>query len=346
MRSSITNGSILIGALLAVSLSANAEIQQDKQLKPEQISATQVEDTPMQPNQLAYRAQDKRLSAQERAIALKALSHYPSQNALVAVARALQESDPMIRQAAVMGAEPYSIEHRWRMVAPLLKDVDASVRIAAATNLVRDYSNISDEQKQQLEAPVSEVISHLKPKSDEESRLLLADVYRWHNEWANAETLYLDILDGNRLNHVAWLSLADNYRAQNLDVKAIETLDRAIKLMPENAAFHYSKSLALVRLNKRDIAAGEIEKAANMAQNNSYYWYLNGVLQEKLNIDKSTKSFEKAYMISGAPEQLYAVCDIYVRYDNPKSEDCLSELGKVAPDYVVEQLKAQIATDS
>ncbi|GAL32175.1 TPR repeat protein [Vibrio maritimus] len=46
-------------------------------------------------------------------------------------------------------------------------------------------------------------------------------------------------------------------------------------------------------------------------------------------------------MISGAPEQLYAVCDMYVRHNNAKTEACLGELGKVAPPYVIEQLKAK-----
>ncbi|MGF1755133.1 hypothetical protein L4C33_16240, partial [Vibrio makurazakiensis] len=107
----------------------------------------------------------------------------------------------------------------------------------------------------------------------------------------------------------------------------------------DNSALHYSKSLTLVRLNEKKQAAQEIEMAANLAKNNSYYWYLNGVLQEHFDIDKSTDAFEKAYMISGAPEQLYAVCDIYVRYGNSNADECLAELSKVAPEYIIEQLK-------
>ena len=140
-------------------------------------------------------------------------------------------------------------------------------------------------------------------------------------------------------NPQIWLSLADNYRAQQRDADAVKTLDSAIKLHPDNASLHYSKALTLVRLDEKKNAATEIEKAANMAKDNSYYWYLNGVLQEEYNLDKSVKSFEQAYLISGAPEQLYAVCDIYVRYDNPKTDECLGELEKVAPSYVIDQLK-------
>ncbi len=96
-----------------------------------------------------------------------------------------------------------------------------------------------------------------------------------------------------------------------------------------------------MRLDEKRLAAGEIDVAANLAKNNSYYWYLNGVLQEQFDIDKSTGSFEQAYLISGAPEPLYAVCDIYVRYSHTNADDCLEELSNVAPKYVIDQLKAK-----
>ncbi|MCV5215461.1 tetratricopeptide repeat protein, partial [Escherichia coli] len=90
-------------------------------------------------------------------------------------------------------------------------------------------------------------------------------------------------------NPDVWLNLADNYRAQQREQEAIDTLDKAIERLPDNAALHYSKSLTLVRLNDKEQAANEIEKAANMAKNNSYFWYLNGVLQEEFSVDKAVK---------------------------------------------------------
>ena len=96
-----------------------------------------------------------------------------------------------------------------------------------------------------------------------------------------------------------------------------------------------------MRLDDKKKAADAIQIAAELEPKNSYYWYLNGVLQETFDIDKSTQSFEQAYLISGAPEQLYAVCDIYTRYSHPKTDECLSELEKVAPPYVIQQLKEQ-----
>jgi len=296
-------------------------------------------DTQTRIQQLSYMAQDQNQSIENRTGALQELASYPSQNALVAVARGLKDQNPEVREASVIGSAPYQLEHRWALVSPLLKDSDPMVRHTATSNLVREYNTLDSEQKAQIEQPVAELITFLESQESEKFQLLFADVLRWHNEWDKSETVYLELIKTHPKEPQVWLSYADNFRAQNKDQQAVEVLDRGLKSVPDNAAMHYSKSLTLVRLEDKAAAAKEIEVAAELAKDNSYYWYLNGVLQEELDIDKSTRSFEKAYLISGSPEQLYAVCDIYVRYGNDKTDDCLSELGKVAPDYVIEQLK-------
>ncbi|NOH71247.1 tetratricopeptide repeat protein [Vibrio pectenicida] len=288
---------------------------------------------------LSYRAQNVKQPKELRIEALRELANYPSQNALVAVVRSLQDYEPTIREAAIVGAAPYAIEYRWRMLEPLLTDRETKVRITAATDLVRDFANLKLKQQQRLEKPVAELITYLQAEQDQNSQLLLADVYRWHHEWGQADKIYQMLAVRQPDNPEVWLSLADNYRAQEQDSLAIQTLNNAIKLNPDNAALHYSKSLALVRLDDKKTAAIEIEQAAKIAEDNSYFWYLNGVLQEDYDLKKSVKSFEQAYLISGAPEQLYAVCDIYARYENPKTDQCLSELEKVAPQTVINGLK-------
>lgn len=97
-----------------------------------------------------------------------------------------------------------------------------------------------------------------------------------------------------------------------------------------------------MRLGQKEQASKEIKSAATLAKDNSYYWYLNGVLQEEFDVTASTASFEKAYLISGAPEQLYAVCDIYARYGNPKAQQCIDELSQYAPEYVIKELTSKI----
>ncbi len=335
------NKSLAIAALL-ISTSAMAanSVQQTVDAPVQNINQVlEMTDTQARIQQLSYMAQDQNQSIENRTAALQELASYPSQNALVAVARGLKDQNPEVREASIIGASPYQLEHRWALISPLLSDSDPMVRHSATSNLVLDYNTLGKDQKAQIEPSVVELITFLESQESEKLQLLLADVLRWYNEWDKAETVYLELINTQQKDPQVWLSYADNFRAQNKDQQAIEVLDRGLKNVPDNAALHYSKSLALVRLQDKNAAAKEIEVAAKLAKDNSYYWYLNGVLQEELDIDKSTKSFEKAYLISGSPEQLYAVCDIYVRYGNEKTDGCLSELGKVAPDYVIEQLK-------
>ncbi|MEZ8378101.1 hypothetical protein AB6C93_02720 [Vibrio splendidus] len=327
-------------ALISTSAMAANSVQQTVDAPAKNINQVlEMTDTQTRIQQLSYMSQDQNQSVENRTGALKELASYPSQNALVAVARGLKDQNPEVREASIIGSSPYQLEHRWALVSPLLSDTDSMVRHSATSNLVRDYNTLDKEQKAQIEQPVAELITFLETQESEKYQLLFADVLRWHNDWDKAETVYLELINTHPKEAQVWLSYADNFRAQNKDQQAVEVLDRGLKNVPDNAAMHYSKSLTLVRLEDKAAAAKEIEVAAELAKDNSYYWYLNGVLQEDLDIDKSTKSFEKAYLISGSPEQLYAVCDIYVRYGNDKTDDCLSELGKVAPDYVIEQLK-------
>ncbi|WGV99402.1 hypothetical protein QF117_15810 [Vibrio sp. YMD68] len=289
-------------------------------------------------SQWSYQAQDITETEEVRVAALRSLGASPSQNGLVAVARGLKDDSPAIREAAIVGAEPYPLEYRWSLVSPLLTDDTQQVRITAAASLLKDRSTLDAASQQQLSEPANELIGHLKDQADDASQLLLADVYRWTEQYELAEVQYLQSKQAAPNNPQVRLSLADNYRAQGMDEKAIDTLDQAIEALPSNAHFHFAKSLTLVRLEDKAAAVKESQIAATMAKSNSYYWYVYGVLQEAFNIDEATTAFETAYLISGAPEHLYAVCDIYVRYGNEKTDECMVELAKIAPPSVIDQL--------
>lgn len=362
----LTTAALMTSQVYAAGTSAmniDSEQSQSTQSTASPISSEQVQ-------QWVYTAQDKRQSDQARANALRQLAPYPSQNSLVAVVRGLQDDNAIVREAAVIAAEPYQFANRWRMLAPLLTDPSQQVRVTATTNLIRDFGNMSPAQQGTIETAYQELVVFLSAQANVssttfdtvpempsdivrgagsvnpdslnlKSALLLADVYRWHQEWDKAQVLYDSLITAEPNNAQVWLSLSDNLRAQGKDKQALEALDKAIERQPKEANLYYSKSLTLVRLEQKIKAADAIEIAAKMAETNSYFWYLNGVLQESVNIDKSVKSFEQAYLISGAPEQLYAVCDIYVRTKNDKTEACLDELGKIAPDYVIAELKTK-----
>ncbi|MDR9826778.1 hypothetical protein RCJ22_14290 [Vibrio sp. FNV 38] len=291
--------------------------------------------------QLAYQAQDTRESIESRKEALRALGQQPSQNGLVAVARALKDENAALREAAIIGTAPYQLPHRWKMLEPLLSDEVNSVRLSATASLISDYHQFEPTQKEAIAKPLSELLAFLPTQDDFVSQLMYADILRWTGDHKNAEKHYLVLQKAHPQEPQVWLNLSDNYRAQAQDEAAISLLQKAIDIMPDNGDLYYAKSLALVRLEHRTIAAEDMHKAANLAQTNSYYWYLDGVLQEPLDLELSIASFEQAYMLSGSSEHLYAVCDIYVRNAHKNSEVCLDALAQRAPATVIEQLKAQ-----
>lgn len=296
------------------------------------------QDRPVDPSRLIYIAQDKSQSIEHRSEALRQLATYPSENALVAIARNLKDSHPELRIAAIEGASAYQIDYRWGILKPLLNDKQLDVRMASTSNLLRDYAKLTDKQQQTLTAPSKELIEHLSKQNDLASKAQLADVYRWQGELELSTQLYKQVVSADPHAVSAWVSLADNERAMMKGQLALKTINKALEFNPKDASLHYSKSLALVRMKDKQQAANEIELATQLDENNSYYWYLNGVLQEEFNLQASIHSFEQAYLISGAPAQLYAVCDVYLRHQNPKTQACLDELSKVAPPNVVQPL--------
>jgi len=291
--------------------------------------------------QWAYSAQDISLPAVDRADALRQLAAYPNQNSLVAVARSLRDESAKVREAAVIAAAPYQFAHRWRLLSPLLADSSAEVRRAATLNLARDYGAMSEGQLSAIGQPLAELSDYLARQQDPAQQLLQADLYRWTQQWDKAQVRYEQLLANQPDNFQLWLGLSDNLRAQQRDGEALALLDRGILALPQNANLHYAKALTQVRLGQKRDAASTMAQAAKLAGNNSYFWYLNGVLQEPLDLEKAIGSFELAYRISGAPEQLYAVCDIYLRHDHPQSNACMSELGKIAPPEVLAQLNGK-----
>ncbi|MGR5470859.1 hypothetical protein ACPV51_26955, partial [Vibrio astriarenae] len=78
---------------------SDASVANDQEVNSAQMSPQQVV------AKLSYQAQDIKQPTENRIQALHELANYPSQNALVAVARSLQDQDPAIRKAAVVGAE-------------------------------------------------------------------------------------------------------------------------------------------------------------------------------------------------------------------------------------------------
>lgn len=291
-------------------------------------------------SQLSYVAQNTGASVEERVDALNNLASYPSQNALVAVARGLKAQEDEIRVAAVLASSPYQVDYRWRLLSPLLDDSASAVRNAAVINLVEDFEKLNPEQQTRLSAHLQETQSALEKSSTYQSKLTLANTHRWTGNTRLAQDYYAKLLksDDNKTTEF-WLNYADTFRLSEQHIETIKILEQGIEQFPDEPNLRYSKALAQVRAGDSEHAVDTMLAAATLAETNSYFWYLHGVMQTSIDSQQAIQSFEKAYLISGAPEQLYALCEIYSTTHNPKLEGCLNELKQVAPANVVKSFE-------
>lgn len=293
------------------------------------------------PESMAFMVQNQNESIENRVQALHFISQYPNQNSLVAVARALKDENAQIREAAITGATPYPLEHRYRMVSPLLTDENQAVRIAAVLHLLKDYEQLQMSQQAGLRSQADALVNVLVTDKSYSQQLLLADIYRWTYRYKAAQDTYQSLLSSDQKTTELFLNLSHNFYAQGENQKALNIIEEGIKFDNKEAPLHYSKALALVRLQQKDAAAVSMKTATELAPQNAYYWYLNGVLQEPLDIDLSIKSFEQAYLISGSPENLYAMCDIYIRNNHKNTENCINSLAEIAPAEVINDLRSK-----
>ncbi|PMO58789.1 hypothetical protein BCT07_11080 [Vibrio breoganii] len=292
--------------------------------------------------QLSYIAQDKNNSRSERIDALEELAALPSQGALIAIARGLKDNHHDIREASVRASAPYQLTHRWRLLSPLMDDLVLDVRIAVAENLAVDYAEMNAVQRQKFDPLFDDWASTVILEDSWESKMKLAQNYLYIGDYQAARNVYQQLVEHSEYGVDAWVGIAESYRLNKQDDEALTVLNDALVAFPNEPRLLYAKSLTLVRLGESKLAAQSMDSAAKLAETNSQYWYVNGVLQEAYDQKLALNSLKKAYEISAQPEQLYAICDFKIRHSDNKAEVCVMQLEKIAPPHVVANLRSRI----
>ncbi|CAH1550203.1 hypothetical protein [Vibrio rotiferianus] len=292
-------------------------------------------------NDPAYVAQDKTQTIQKRVTALESLRSTPSQNGLIAIARALKEDNTSIREAAIIGSYGLSTEYRWKLVSPFLKDRNPTLREAATYSLIRSYPQLTYSMKIELDKQIPDLEQLYLSQQDSFSRFKLAEVYRLTGETEKAIAQYQVLVDEIPQNQAVWVGLSESYRIQRQDKKVLEVLEQGINLNQNSSQLYYAKSLAEVRQDNKSQALSDIRSASILAETNSYYWYLYAMMQKEQNLQKSVPLFEHAYQLSGTPEQLFALCDVYIDTHSPAVQSCLDQLKPMAPKQVYAVLFAK-----
>nr|MBP6310184.1 tetratricopeptide repeat protein [Arenimonas sp.] len=228
--------------------------------------------------QLANIAAGTQHPAIARAGALELLANYPTEMSAFTAGKALNDTDPLVRRAAIMALQNLPAAQRLTQLAPLLNDPIRTVRMEAANALVDAMLGATPEQLQAFNKAAAEYVAAQKFIADtSEGQSALGSFYARQGKYAEAEKQMQMALKLDPNFIPVYVNLADVYRMQGREVESDLTLRQGIKKSPQNAAVHHSLGLSLIRQKKLPEAIIELRKSAQLAPQNTRYAYVLAV---------------------------------------------------------------------
>ncbi len=248
--------------------------------KPEQVAQaiyaarTNAPDANQQLIDLANNATINELA---RSTALGLLENYPNMSSYSTVQQQLKSDQPLLRIGAVNALAFLPLQQRWQDISPLLNDPVRAVRLEA-TKLLMGIAGLDSTQQAELDGHIERYIKALMINADmPNGQLNLAAVYLAQDSYQNAEQAYQHALKLDPQSVSARLNLADLYRIQGQETKALKLLLQAQAANANNAAILFSLGLAQYRGKQIASALISLEKASGLAPEISRYSYVYGI---------------------------------------------------------------------
>lgn len=213
-----------------------------------------------------------------RATALAMLARYDSAESNRALKVALTDVLPIVRFGALQGGQRWQPAQRWYNTSALLSDKVFAVRAEAARQLAPLVTEFGDNAPATLRQAVEEYQASLLLAVDRaEGQTNLANLHLVLGKTNEAEEALRIALQINPEWVPALANLADIYRATGRDVDGGILLERARKLVPEDADVAMARGLWLVRQNRQADALAEFAAAVSLAPQSVYPAYIYAV---------------------------------------------------------------------
>jgi predicted CXXCH cytochrome family protein len=231
---------------------------------------------------LAALAVDGAQPAMVRATALSLLPQFSADvgpDEIKAYLAGLQDSDPLLRLAAVDAMEPFDAVQRAAVVAPLLTDKVRAVRIAAARSLADlPPGDLTPERRAALASASAELIEAEQATAERpESQISIGAFQAGRGDFAEAEKAYREALRLDPNSAPAMVNLADLYRQMGREGDAEAVLRKAIAVGPGYAPAYHALGLMFARAHQLPDALGALQKAVILDPQNARYAYVYGI---------------------------------------------------------------------
>jgi tetratricopeptide (TPR) repeat protein len=264
-----------------------------------------------------------------RSTALSLLTAYPGEDSVRAFELALMDDEALIRRTAVQSLSLSGSRKQTDLIAPLLYDPVAAVRMEAASALAGEPSKkLSPDQKKVFQAGLQEYTASMQYSGDFAfGRYNLGNLYVALNRPEEAILNYRAALKIDDLFYPAKVNLAMVYNAQSRNDEAEELLKQVLKAYPQRYDVAYSLGLLLAEKKQYEEAAEYLQRAAKGMPEQARIHYNLGLLLRVLEREaEAERALQKALDLE--PDNLdfmYALADFYLKRGNFDEARALAE---------------------
>lgn len=220
--------------------------------------------------------QDKTQPAVARATAISELGAWLSPDLLPVLTEALQDSEPLLRSAALQLLEQVPPEQRWPLAHDRLRDPVRSLRALAAAALAgAPQSNLTPQEQSDYALANSDYLKSLALNADDPgAEVNRGNFYTSRNEVESAEKAYREALHLDPDFVTAYINLADLFRLTHRDSEGQTVLEQGLARLPNSADLHHSLGLLQARRKNTGQALESLASAARLAPGQARFSYV------------------------------------------------------------------------
>ena len=242
-------------------------------------------------------ARDEAVPGIARASALSMLNIARRPESQSLIEDALASEDPLMRMAAVTAAETMETAARLGLLFDSLADPVLAVRLEALRVLADVPAELwGKDRLRRRDRILVEYEESFEFQSDRsESHYNRGLLQQQLGNLEEAEESYMDALEIAPHSMLAYVNLADIYRAHGRDEQGEALLRKGLRINPESAPLQHSLGLLLVRRKQRVEALEWLRKAAETQPEQARYGYVYGIgLQSTGHPERALEVLKKA----------------------------------------------------
>jgi tetratricopeptide (TPR) repeat protein len=251
-----------------------------------------------------------------RATAVYYLSAIQTKRTADALLKALSDAKPLVRYHAVRALASFPPDVWIQQAYPNLSDKVRAVRIATA-DLYHQLTPeaLPAEARTAYAAADAENRRYLAYQTDfAVGNVMLADFAMKDNDQVNAIKYYLRGLQKDSLMNYARLNLSAAYNSVGKNPEALQTLNEAAAIDPQNERIFYNLALLQYEMKNVPAAIENFEKAVKLGSVNSGVYYNYGLmLQQQGKIKEAESVLKKGYALTPRAANInYALAYLYI----------------------------------